>query len=124
MSPIEKLPELDWSDHAKQEVLATNADELVARSDFAWRIGHVAIVGLIYHSLTSPPWMWFALARGVTLRDLIDFRRMQTMIPPGTLVAVNEAFEQGIRFAKFYGFVATDAVHEHNGNNYRVYRRA
>src|ERR1044072_1341899 len=73
MNPIERLPDLDWNEIARQEIVVTGAD-LVAKSDFAFQIGRVAIAGLIYHNYISPPWFWFALAKGVTIRDLIDFR--------------------------------------------------
>jgi hypothetical protein len=80
MSPIDNLPNLDWNEIAQQEIIITGAN-LVAQSDFAYQIGRVAIAGLIYHSYVAPPWFWFALAKGVTLRDLIDFRALREEIP-------------------------------------------
>lgn len=123
MSPIKDFPpDFQPSLQARQEIIVSGK-ELLDMSDFAWRIGAVAIVGLIYHSLVNPPWMWFALGNNVTLRDLIDFRRMQEMIPTGTLTAVDEEFKQGHRFAEFYGFRRTGEVKFHKDRTYLVYRR-
>jgi len=98
-------------------------DELLRQSDFMWRLGDVAICGLVYSTFTSPPWMWFALAKGVTLRDLIDFRRLAELIPPGTTTGVRADLPVPIRFAEFYGFKPTGAVHEHEGHEFKIFRR-
>lgn len=124
MSQIDRLPDFQWSEVAATEMREQPPAQLILQSDFAYRLGNIAVVGLIYHSLTSPPWMWFALARGVTLRDLIDFRRMQDMIPRGTLVAVWEEDKVADRFARFYGFDPTEDTIPHGTRTYRLYRRA
>lgn len=123
MSPIDKLPALDWNEIARQEIIITGAD-LVSRSDFAYQIGRVAIAGLIYHSYVSPPWFWFALAKGVTVRDLLDFRAMREQIPAGALTAINEEWPNAIRFAELYGFEDTGERRLYGDKPYMIYRRA
>jgi hypothetical protein len=123
MNRIESLPDLDWSDLARDEILTTG-QELIDMSAAAWQIGNFAIVGLVYRTYTSPPWMWMALAKGVTLRHLLDFRRRQELIPPGTLVGVREAHGEAIRFAKLFGFEETDGRQLHAGHVYIIMRRA
>lgn len=122
MNPIERLPDLDWNEIARQEIVVTGAN-LIAQSDFAYQIGRVAIAGLIYYSYMSPPWFWFALAKGVTMRDLIDFRAMREQIPQGALTAVCETWPNAIRFAEFYGFEDTGETRLYGDKVYRIYRR-
>lgn len=123
MSPIDHLPNLDWNEIARQEIIITGAN-LVAQSDFAYQIGRVAIAGLIYHSYVAPPWFWFALAKGVTLRDLIDFRALREEIPQGALTAVHDGWPNAIRFAEFYGFTYIGRDQLVEGKTYKIYRRA
>lgn len=123
MSPIDSLPDLDWTDHARSEIVVVGP-EIIMQSHVALQIGNVAIAGLIYHSFTSPPEMWFALARGVTMRDLIDFRRLQEYIPRGTTVSVKVGHRIAERFAMFYGFAPTETTFDFRDNSYRIYRRA
>lgn len=122
MNPIERLPDLDWNEIARQEIIVTGAD-LVAKSDFAFQIGRVAIAGLIYHSYVSPPWFWFALAKGVTIRDLIDFRALREEIPKGSLTAICEEWPNAVRFARFYGFENTGEERSYGDKLYKIYRR-
>ena len=123
MTPIDALPDLDWSPIARREIALTGAD-LLRQSDFAYQIGQIAICGLVYSTLTSPPWFWFALAKGVTLRDLIDFRRTyMNLIPSGAITAVNTADRESIRFAEFYGFEETSSVRIYKDRVYKIYRR-
>lgn len=117
MSRIDSIPTLNWNDQARSEM--GNAEALIRCSDFMWKVGEVAICGLIYETYTSPPWMWFALSRDVTMRDLIDFRRLSTLIPRGTLVGVAEDYALGVRFAEFYGFSNTNSRLQ----NYKIFRR-
>lgn len=123
MSPIKHLPNLDWNEIAEQEIIVTGA-ELVSQSDFAYQIGNIAIAGLIYHSYVAPPWFWFALAKGVTLRDLLDFRALREQVPVGALTAVREEWPNAIRFAEFYGFEYTDEDRLYGDKMYKIYRRA
>lgn len=122
MNLINGLPDLDWNDIARQEIIVTGAN-LVAQSDFAYQIGRVAIAGLIYHSYVAPPWFWFALAKGVTLRDLIDFRALREEIPRGALTAIYEEWPNAVRFAEFYGFEDTHEVRLCGDRLYKIYRR-
>lgn len=122
MTPIKGLPNLDWNEIARQEIIDTGAD-IIAKSDFAFQIGRVAIAGLIYHSYMAPPWFWFALAKGVTIRDLIDFRALREEIPQGSLTAICEAWPNAIRFAKFYGFEDTGETRLYGDKLYKIYRR-
>lgn len=123
MSPIDHLPNLDWNEIARNEIIVTGAN-LIAQSDFAYQIGRVAIAGLIYHNYTSPPWFWFALAKGVTMRDLIDFRALKEEIPLGALTAVCDEWPNAVRFAEFYGFVPTGEERLYGDKHYKIYRRA
>lgn len=122
MTPIKALPNLDWSDLAKQEIIVAG-EGLVAQSDFAYQIGRIAIAGLIYTSYTAPPWFWFALAKGVTIKDLLDFRVLREEIPRGALCAVNEVWPEAVKFAKFYGFEDTERERVVEGKTYKIFRR-
>lgn len=122
MSPIDNLPNLDWNEIAQREIIITGAN-LVAQSDFAYQIGRVAIAGLIYSSYTAPPWFWFALAKGVTIRDLIDFRALREEIPAGALTAVHEGWPNAVRFAEFYGFANTGEERTYGDKSYKIFRR-
>lgn len=119
---IRELPDLDWDEIAQQEIIVTGAD-LVARSDFAYQIGSVAIAGLIYHSYIGSPWFWFALAKGVMLRDLIDFRALREQIPQNALTAICEEWPNAVRFAEFYGFEDTGQKCLLGDRPYKIYRR-
>lgn len=123
MNPIDKLPDLDWTDVTREELVITG-DDIVRRSDVAYRIGNVAVAGLIYYSFCSPPWFWFGLAEGVRFRDLIDFRALREKIPQGATTAINAMHDKSLRFARFYGFEPTGQVREFAGNKYLIYRRA
>lgn len=122
MKVIKGLPDLDWNEIARQEIIVTGAN-LVAQSDFAYQIGRVAIAGLIYHSYVCPPWFWFALAKGVTIRDLIDFRALREEIPAGALTAICEDWPNAVRFAEFYGFEDIGEVRLYGDKVYKIYRR-
>ena len=122
MNRIDSIPSLNWTDHAKREI-ALEGEELLHRSDFVWKLGEAAICGLIYNVFTSPPWMWFAMSKDVTMGDLIDFRRLATMIPLGTLTGVDESLPVAIRFAEFYGFEETGSTHDYHGRRYKIFRR-
>ena len=122
MNPIDTLPDWQWSSHAEQEIMITG-QELVEQSDFAWRVSDAAVCGLIYNSYCSPPWMWFALRKGVGLRELLDFRRYAEFIPSGALTAVLENFEPGIRFARLYGFRETGEIVSYGDHDYLIFRR-
>lgn len=123
MIPIEKLPKLNWTDNSAFEIAEAGGDELLSQSDLAWQLGNVLVVGLIYHTLTAPPWMWFALTKDVKFRDLIDFRRIKDYIPIGTTTAVAEDFPMAQRFAEFYGFEDTQTAHFYKGRWFKIYRR-
>lgn len=122
MSPIKQLPDLEWNEIAEQEIIVAGAG-LVAQSDFAYQVGRVAIAGLIYHNYVTPPWFWFALAKGVTLRDLIDFRALREEIPAGALTAIYEGWPNAVRFAEFYGFEYTGNDRLCGDKMYKIYRR-
>ena len=122
MSPIDHLPNLDWNEIAKQEIIVTGAN-LVTQSDFAYQIGRVAIAGLIYHNYVSPPWFWFALTKEVSIRDLYDFRALREQIPLGSLTAVHPGWPNAIRFAELYGFEDTGDERTYGDKLYKIYRR-
>lgn len=124
MTPIHKLPALNWTDNSAYEIHAVSGDELLAQSDFAWQVGNLFVMGLVYSTYTSPPWLWFALSKDVKFRDLIDSRRIKDYIPTGTLTAVAEDFPVAQRFARFYGFEETGERVEFTGRGYLIYRRA
>lgn len=119
---IEELPDWEWHPHSMEE-MRVNGFEFVKNTHFIWQIGEAVIAGFIYPTLLSPPWMWFALSVNVTVGDLCDFRRLATMIPPGTLTTVREGYERGTRFAKLYGFVPQEQTFQFNDYTYRLFRR-
>lgn len=122
MKEIKGLPDLDWNEIAQREIIVTGAN-LVAQSDFAYQIGRVAIAGLIYSNYLAPPWFWFALAKGVTIRDLIDFRALREEIPRGSLTAICDEWPNAVRFAEFYGFEDAGEVRLYGEKLYKIYRR-
>jgi hypothetical protein len=119
---ITGLPDWRWKPNSEKEISLTG-EQLVNISDFVWRVGVVAVAGFIHASFTSPPWMWFLLAEGVKVADLIDFRRLAEKIPLGTLTAVADNFELGLKFAKIYGFVDTGETAEDHGRLYKIMRK-
>ena len=119
---IYKLPNLPWLPHSASEIAVTG-QELVDYSDVCFQVGEIVAAGLIYHNYLSPPWLWFAIAEGVTLGDLIDFRRLVEEIPLGTLTGVRSNYELGFRFAKLYSFEDTGDTREHAGVKYNIFRR-
>lgn len=121
IEPIDNLPDLKWKEYFQRELV--NADEMLRASDFVWRIGDVAAVGFIYSNLLSAPWMWFLLAEDITIGDLIDFRRLSSRIPVGTLTSVMVGYDLAFRFAKFYGFEELDETHRYLDSDYRVMRK-
>lgn len=126
MSPIElvtALPNLPWTQHGQEEITMTG-EELIDISDFVWQIGNAAVAGFIYRSYTSPPWMWFVLAEGTTVADLVDLRRLSRNIPQGTMTAVAAEFKVGIRFAKLYGFELTGEKRKYFDRDYLLMRKA
>lgn len=125
MNQIEKIftiPAWDWSENSKVEMI--DMTEIVeSATDFMWRVGNVAVVGFIHHTLLSPPWMWFLLNKDISVGDLLDFRRLTNMIPSGTLTGIKLGFVKGERFAELYGFVPTDVICEQGDLQYQVYRK-
>lgn len=119
---VTALPNWQWMPNSEREINMTGA-QLCDMSDFVWRVGAVAVAGFIHMSYTSPPWMWFVLARNITIADLIDFRRLALLIPKGTLTAVAEDFPLGLKFAKVYNFVETGEVVEYPERRYRIMRK-
>lgn len=101
--PIDALPAFDWSNLAALEMQEHGLD-LIAQTDCMWKVGDVAVCGLIWESFYSPPWMWFALAKGARLRDLLDFRRLAHRIPHHTLTGIRDDRPEAIKFAELYGF--------------------
>lgn len=125
MNQIEQayeLPDWKWMAKSQQEMILTGHG-LIDQTDFMWKVGKVAVVGFVYQSLVSPPWMWFALAETVTVGDLIDFRRLARLIPKGTLTGVEAGFSVGLRFAKLYGFEEVGKETDYFGQSYKIMRR-
>jgi hypothetical protein len=122
IEPINDLPDWEWQPNSEREI-KLNGIDLVQSSDFVWRVGNVASVGFIYHSYTSPPWMWFALVKNIGIKDLVDFRRLARMIPKGTLTAVGTDFALGLRFAKLYEFEEIGEELTHLDRTYQVMRK-
>lgn len=122
MNRIDKLPPLNWTDTAREEIAISGAS-LVEQSDFAYQIGTFAVAGLVYTSYTSPPIFWFALAKGVGLRQLIDFRRLKEEIPVGAVTYIRADRPKAIRFAEFYGFEFTGFSVVVSDVTYNLFRR-
>ena len=120
---ISEIPDWEWKDNSAYEISAADVDKLINDCDFIFRVGNAAVAGFTYFSYTSPPWMWFLLAKDVGIRDLVDFRRTATLIPQGTITGVAVDFPLGFRFAKLYGFEETKQVCAENGRNYRIMRK-
>lgn len=119
---IEVLPEWDWTEHCGKEIQLNGVD-LIRSTDYIYQIGNCAVVGFNYYSFASPPWMWFVLSKGVTVGDLLDFRRINQLIPRGTLTGIAEDFSLGVRFAELFGFEATGENGSYAGVGYKIFRR-
>lgn len=126
MNQIEAIKEIpDWTWMVKsQEEMTLAGSGIIEQTDFMWRVGNVAVAGFIYYSFLSPPAMWFALAKDVTIRDLVDFRKIAELIPQGTITLVEDKFTTGLRFAKLYGFKETGDEETHFDKTYKIMRRA
>lgn len=123
MKAIKKLPDLRWSQRARKQIDSAGGDALVECSHVAYRLGDAAVIGLVYQNFFSPPWLWFALAEDVSMRDLIDFRKLQDQIPRGTLTSVQDGDTIALRFAAFYGFEDSGQIVEHEGLVYILMRK-
>lgn len=119
---ITELPDWDWSAHSAEEI-RLSGEELVKQTDVVWKIGDVAVCGFMYYSFVQPPWLWFVLAKNISIGDLIDFRRLCSRIPQGTLTAIRVGYEKGVKFAKLYGFQETSQRTFSDGYEYILYRR-
>jgi len=122
MRPIDRVPDWAWSEQAKREI-QLGGPGVLERSSVAFAVGDVAICGLIQETLSNPPWFWFALAEGATLRDLLDFRRLAELIPVGAQTAVEVGFTEGLRFARLYGFEEVGAEVVIDGVRLKLFRR-
>lgn len=122
MKPISEIPDWAWVAQAEKEI-KLGGTRVLERSCMAFAVGNVAICGLIQETLSNPPWFWFALAEGVTLRDLLDFRRLAELIPVGAQTAVEVGFTEGLRFARLYGFEEVGPEVEAEGVRLKVFRR-
>lgn len=121
MTPINSIPNFDWNDLARRNI--ERSQGLVEESHVAYSIGNIGIAGLIYSNFLQPPWFWFALARGVTLRHLLDFRRLKERIPLGSLTAVDTASEDAVKFARVFGFVNTGQPYA-DEETIKIFRRS
>lgn len=125
MSQIELitgLPDWKWGSKARQEMVLTG-QALIDETDVMLQIGKVGVIGFVYQSFTSAPWMWFLLARGTTISDLLDLRRQSRKIPEGTITAVEASYKVGLKFAKLFGFVETGDVRDYFGRDYLIMRK-
>lgn len=119
---ITVLPNWRWHKKSSEELELTGED-LLRYSDIVWQLDPILVMGLIYSSFLSPPWVWFLLAEDIKFSDLIDLRRLTHKIPAGSLTAVQADFAVGIRFAKFYGFVKTGDTVFVNSRDYIIMRK-
>lgn len=122
MTPIKRLPELDWTDLAAEHIKMTGA-EIVEQSHCAYQIGNIAVAGLIYDNFLRPPWFWFALAKGASIADLLDFKRLIRFIPIGAQTAVDADNEVTLRFASVFGFADSGESFTVDDKTYKIFRR-
>lgn len=121
MTPIDSLPNLDWTEESAKEIAAHST--LVEDSDFAYQLGDWFVGGWHYPSLIGPPWFWFALAKGADVARIRQLRLLQPRLPADMHTLVRREWTTGDRFARFFGFKPTDEVHVVDGEEYLVYRR-
>lgn len=119
---IKTLPDWQWLEQSEREIAASGT-EIVDETDFVWQIGNAAVIGFMYHNMLCAPWMWFVLAKGITIGDLVDFRRLCKLIPPGTLTAVQADYERGLKFAQLYEFEDTGQTLQAHSLDYKIFRR-
>lgn len=119
---IDHLPDLPWSEQAlfEQDLHGMAHVEQATRM---YQVGQSAVLGFTHSSLTSPPWLWFMLAREVLMSDLKALKRSTFRIPTGTRTCVQSGYEVGERFAQFFGFVPTGDSFTLQGMHYNIFRR-
>lgn len=122
MIQIETLPLLDWNTQALFE-MEQFGTSLVSQSTTMYQFGQAGVIGLIYQSLTSPPWLWAALTSGIDFPALRKFAELQKHIPSGTRTCIQAGYVAGERFAEFFGFVRTEDCFTMSGIAYNVFRR-
>lgn len=115
MIRINSIPDLDWTEHAREEIAAN--PWLVARSEVAVRVDDALIAGLYYPVLCGPPWFWLAVTKGLRVRALFA---LVELLPPNCYTMVKQGWRVGDRFARFFGFTPQES--EFYG--YKVYWRA
>ena len=130
MIQIEHIPDLQWAEHSAEEYLGENIVRMENISALMWEIklkeAPLAVCGLVYGALTNPPWLWFLITREFEKHVLDNVRYLRELacnIPSGTLTSVEQGFEPGYKFARFFGFFPTVHLAEHNGKIYKVFRR-
>lgn len=123
------IPRLPWSSWSQEEFMCGNVAMMERRTvrmvQGSFDDDPLFILGLIYSSLTSPPFVWFLMTDAFftnLLRNLRAMREAVMLLPPAHAL-VNAQFKQGCRFAEFFGFRCEGEVARVDGREYALYRR-
>lgn len=129
LKDIEEIPRLRWSAWSQEEFMCGNVAIMERRTvrmvqgDFDRE--PLFILGLIYPSLTNPPWVWFLMTEDFfahLMRNLRAMREAVMLLPPSNAL-VNAKFTEGCRFAEFFGFTREGGCTRFDGREYALYRR-
>jgi len=121
MTPIKALPDLEWTDQSAKEIALSPG--LVEQSDFAWQVGDDFIAGWYYPVFMGPAYFWFALTKVFAGMKLRRLRELQPRLPTNAITYVEDGWEAGDRFARYFKFYPTEETRDVGDSTYRVYRR-
>lgn len=119
---VDALPDLNWSEQALLE-LDLHGNAGLNSATQIYQLGNIAVLGYNYPTLTSPPWVWFMLAEGVSITDVKELKRESVRIPLGAKTCVQAGYAAGERFAAFFGFIPTGDCFTLNNLRYNIFRR-
>lgn len=115
---IAEIPELEWA-HPSQTLVEDDFKNNLQ----LYQLGNAGVLGIVYSSLISPPWIWFRLSKSFSNRDLIELKKESYRLPRDAHTVVKTTFKEGERFARFFGFEPQHTLIDYDGDVYEIYRR-
>lgn len=128
---LDHIPSYDLLPHSEWEMDYLDKGDLLKGSMIVGQVVDdgvpLVIYGLVYQSLTGPPWFWSFMTKVVGEQPLRAVRAIRTVIealPPQCYTAVLCANAQANKFAKLFGFEWVDGGAPLGDRVYNIYRRA
>ena len=131
-SPINFIPDLNWTEYSKFELDQTSPEAKAAliKNSSAMRIFHhdgtpMLIVGVLKPGLMSTPYIWALMTPVI---EMLTISEMRTLVKEfrsyGQMAetVVMEENERAKRFAALFGFKPTAGMVEIAGKDFRIWR--